>query len=281
MAYNELKQRGNSDFPVDFFYVDDNHPRYFMPAHWHSEIEIIRILEGELDVKLNSTEYTAKVGDIIFVNSETVHSAVPHNGCIYECIVFHIEFLYTDVLGCKSFIDGILQGEYVINEHFPAAEGDEIHRTANKLFEAMREKRAGYKFIVVSAFYELLGLIVERQLYTASNLGDKNSDKNLLKLKKALEFIRTNFDKQISLSDISSHVRMSPKYFGSFFKGMTSKTPIQYLNEYRVEKASRKLIRTDLSITEIAFSCGFNDLSYFIKTFKRIKGISPLSFRKK
>jgi AraC-like DNA-binding protein len=56
-------------------------------------------------------------------------------------------------------------------------------------------------------------------------------------------------------------------------------TPFEYLNNYRVEMASRALITTDKPITEIAFSCGFNDLSYFIKTFKKCKGITPKSFR--
>jgi AraC-like DNA-binding protein len=73
---------------------------------------------------------------------------------------------------------------------------------------------------------------------------------------------------------------MSSKYFCYFFKEMTGKTPVEYLNGFRVEKASRKLLYSDLSVTEIAYLCGFNDLSYFIKTFKRQKGVSPAKFRK-
>ena len=72
---------------------------------------------------------------------------------------------------------------------------------------------------------------------------------------------------------------MSPKYLGSFFKNMTGKTPIEYLNEYRIEKASHMLKYTDMQVTDIAYSCGFSDLSYFIKTFKNIKGITPGKFR--
>ena len=60
---------------------------------------------------------------------------------------------------------------------------------------------------------------------------------------------------------------------------MTGKPPIEYLNEYRIEKAVRKLRLTNLSITDIAFSCGFSDLSYFIKTFKKTKGVSPGKYR--
>jgi AraC-like DNA-binding protein len=62
---------------------------------------------------------------------------------------------------------------------------------------------------------------------------------------------------------------------------MTQKSPMAYLNNYRIERAAGKLMSTDLTVTDIAYGCGFNDLSYFIKTFKLIKGISPNKFRKK
>ena len=73
---------------------------------------------------------------------------------------------------------------------------------------------------------------------------------------------------------------MSPQYFCTFFKQMTDKTPFAYVNAYRIERACRKLLGTDLSVTEIAYSCGFNDLSYFIKTFKAEKGMTPRAFRR-
>ena len=72
---------------------------------------------------------------------------------------------------------------------------------------------------------------------------------------------------------------MSPKYFGAFFKQMTGKTPFDYLCTYRIEKAARMLKNTDKNVTEIAFCCGFNDLSYFIKRFKQTYGISPGSYK--
>ena len=92
--------------------------------------------------------------------------------------------------------------------------------------------------------------------------------------------MRSNYDSQITLDDMAEAAGMSPKYFCYFFKEMTAKTPIEYLNLYRIEKASRKLINSDTSVTDIAYSCGFNDLSYFIKTFKHIKGKTPAKFRK-
>ena len=76
MSYRELKQHGTEDFPIAFYHIDKNHTRFEMASHWHSHIEIIRIISGELNIKLYNNEYIATAGDVVFVNSETVHGDV-------------------------------------------------------------------------------------------------------------------------------------------------------------------------------------------------------------
>jgi len=73
---------------------------------------------------------------------------------------------------------------------------------------------------------------------------------------------------------------VSPKYLCRIFSQLTGKSPVEYLNEYRVERACALLSDTDLPILDIGLSCGFNDQSYFIKTFKRYKGKTPGGYRK-
>ncbi|MDY3929108.1 MAG: AraC family transcriptional regulator [Clostridia bacterium] len=279
MSYNELKQHGTADFPIELYQIDKTHPKYEMASHWHSQIEIIKILDGELNIRLNNHEYTARKNDIIFVNSETVHGAEPKD-CVYVCLVFHPEFLEISDNSSKFFIESLINHEYVINEFFGSADTP-FHRSVDSIFEAMTHKSSGYKFMVIGALYQMFGTIINCKLYnSAENLPYITGDKNVPKLKKVLTFIRKNYDSQISLDDMAAAAGMSPKYFCYFFRDMTKKTPVEYLNSYRIEKASRKLLNTDNSVTDIAFSCGFNDLSYFIKTFKSIKGITPAKFRK-
>lgn len=280
MIYNELEQRGTADFPVEFYHLEENHVRYHMSSHWHSEVELIRILDGELNVRLNKNEYIAKKGDIFFVNPETVHGATPNN-CIYECIVMHIDFLCLDTYSCSFFIESVLNRDYTINEFNPCIKS-EFHDAINEVFDALKHKSSGYKFKVIAALYKMFGVIVDEHMYCQpSGIKSISNDKNIHKLKKVLTFIRTNYDKQIALINMAENAGMSLKYFCSFFKDMTGKTPVEYLNEYRIERATQRLLNSDQNVTDIAFSCGFNDLSYFIKTFKRIKGISPGAFRKK
>lgn len=279
MSYNELKQRGTEDFPIEIYCIDKDDLRYEMVSHWHSEIEILRVLKGCLEVKLNSNTYKAQAGDIVFVNPSVVHGALPYD-CAYECVDFDINYLSVMCDGCRYFFDGVANGEYVITEHITNGE-EAVKKAANSVFEAMKNKSSGYKFKVIGALYELFGEIVEGHKYSHISGEVYVPDKNVMKLKKVLKFMRENYDKQITLNDMAASASMSPKYFCYFFKEMTRHTPVEYLNFYRIEKASRMLLNTDISVTEIAFLCGFNDLSYFIKTFKGHKnGITPAKYRK-
>ena len=280
MAYNEIEQRGTDDFPFAFFCVDKDHSRYNMVSHWHTEFELVRIVDGEFLITLNDKRYLAKKGDILFINSETVHQGTPA-ACMYECIVFHADFLYSENFDSFSFIKNIIDCECRINEYFPAASG-RCHDALNAIFEAIKSSGEAQKFLVISAFYNFFASVYEEKQYTP-NIGSSvpSNDKSITMLKTILSFLRENYDKPITLEMLSHTIQKSPKYLGTFFKNMTGKTPIEYLNEYRVEKAARKLRITDLSVTDIAFSSGFSDLSYFIKTFKKIKGISPGKYRGK
>jgi len=278
MNYNEVKQHGTLDFPFELYKLSDpSHPRYEMAMHWHSSLELIRVISGELHVSLDNRKYLGYAGDIFFVNSETVHGAQPIN-CEYECIVFNLAFMKTNNSICNSFIDELLNKSAFVTER---VEDATVKQYINDLFEIMNAESEGYRFKVFSAVFGMLGEIINRAAYsgTLPTFGEK-VEKNVHKLKRALTYIRENFDKDITLSDMANASGLSTKYFCAFFKQMTEKTPVEYLNMYRVERAARKLIGSDMSITEIAYTTGFNDLSYFIKTFKEFKKCTPRAYRK-
>ena len=279
MSYNELLQRGTMDFPIEIYEIDEHHPRYEMVSHWHTELEMIHILNGEMNVRLNNSTYTAKQNDILFVNPEIIHAATPDD-CKYECIVFDISYLSAAFEGSRYFFEGLLNNEYFINEFIPF-DDSEIHTLVRNVFNLMKNKSSGYKFKVIGEMYKMFGEIIDSHLYSnITGVTELGADKNMHKLKNVLVFMRDNYDKPISLSDMADAADMSSKYFCYFFKEMTRKSPVEYLNTYRVEKAARKLITSDISVTDVAFTCGFNDLSYFIKTFKAYKGVTPAKFRR-
>ncbi|WP_406807622.1 helix-turn-helix domain-containing protein [Clostridium perfringens] len=130
------------------------------------------------------------------------------------------------------------------------------------------------------ALYYLIGTILENQLYVKNNKYTKKTKERFLQLKNVITLIENEYQNPLTLEDLSKASGMFPKYFCRFFHEMINKTPIEYLNYYRIEISCEKLIATELSITEIALNCGFNDVSYFIKTFKKHKGLTPKQYLK-
>ena len=122
-------------------------------------------------------------------------------------------------------------------------------------------------------------MILEKKLYKES-IYDSESASRLTSIKNVLTYISENYANPISLDALSRIAGMNPKYFCRYFKSMTERTPIDYLNYYRIECACEMLSTRDISIKETAISCGFNDESYFIKTFHKYKGTTPKQFMK-
>ena len=242
LDHNEDRPRGTYEFPFEFHHIDHNHPRYVMSYHWHVEYEIIRILDGSLTVTLDEKSFTATAGDIIFVHSGILHSGIPED-CVYQCIVFDGNTFLKNNSVCAGYMQKIIHQE-------------------------------------IGQFYHFFGLIFGNHYYLESVTRARRDYKRILQLKQVLDFIEHNYASPLTLQQLSASVSMSPKYFCRFFSEMTHQTPMDYLNHQRIEQACYQLSTTDDSITEIAYRNGFNDLSYFIRTFKKYKGITPGKYKK-
>ncbi len=278
IGYNESKIRGTFDFPIEFHHVDSCHPQYVMAYHWHVEYEIIRILKGKFIINLDEREYETSEGDIIFINSGTLHGGIPKE-CIYECIVFDINMLYKKDNISSKYIKEIINQE-VLLEEFYAYRSSNIYPVIWQLFDAIRDKKTGYEMITLGCFYQFIGTILNENKYSFNSLQSPYNQKRIVILKQVLEVIESSFHTTLTLEQLSKTAGMSPKYFCRFFQEMTHKSPFDYLNYYRIERACHQLLYTAENITDIAYNCGFNDLSYFIKIFKKYKGITPAKYRK-
>ncbi|MBQ8309204.1 MAG: AraC family transcriptional regulator [Clostridia bacterium] len=276
MSFNEIKQHGTEDFPFELYNVDKEHPKYKMAFHWHASVELIRVIDGRLSVTLDDRVFEATAGEILFVNSEVIHGATPTN-CVYQCLVFNPAFLKTGNDGCNLFLDNLLSQ----NAHIPERIEDETLKSlVIKMMQEMDERKDGFAFKVIGLAAQFFGTVQEKQYLARQAYAGRDTQK-IHKLKKVLKYIRDNFASEITLDDMARQAGLSTKYFCAFFKNMTGTTPVKYLLAYRVERAARKLLGTDESITRIAYDCGFNDLSYFIKTFKDVKRITPKNYRMK
>lgn len=276
MIYNELLQRGTDDFPFELYLVDAMHPRYEMSLHWHSELELIRVIDGQLTVFLDGRARLLTAGEGVIVNSETVHGASPRD-CVYECIVFNLAFLKSGNRACDEFLEDLLSRNVVLKERM---DDNAALTHFNRIFEELKARKAGFQFQTLGAFLQLWGELQRKNLYASHLTSHAADEKRTVKLKLVLQYIRKHYASDVSLEDMAAVAGFSCRYFCKFFKETTGTTPVQYLTAYRIERAARLLLTTDLSVTQIAFDCGFNDLSYFIKTFKNAKKVSPKEYRK-
>lgn len=125
----------------------------------------------------------------------------------------------------------------------------------------------------------LFSHILEFNLYYENAEALPHKAHRIESLKPVFEFIEQDCTQQITLNSLAKIAEMNPNYFCRLFKEITMQTPIEYVMHYRIEKAAIMLSSYNMSNIEIALECGFNDYSYFIRTFKKIKGITPKQYQ--
>ena len=113
------------------------------------------------------------------------------------------------------------------------------------------------------------------------NIDDNTSNKTNynFNVNKAIKYIEENYKKPITLDEVCSNININKSYFCTIFKEHTGKTFSNYLSHYRVYKSKELLENTDLSITEVAFTVGYNSVNYFNNNFKRLNNITPVQYR--
>ena len=107
-----------------------------------------------------------------------------------------------------------------------------------------------------------------------------DTNKNQQKIKRAIEYIQENYDKDLNMAVVSNHISMNYSLFSSLFKEFTGSNFVNYLKAIRMEKAKELLAETDLRIVEISAKIGYDNEKHFMKTFKASCGVSPSEYRK-
>lgn len=275
----ESRPRGSVSYPMEYYRINTADPDYDLPYHWHIEFEFIHILKGQYDLFAGSKEYCLKAGDFFLVSSGILHgdSEQFRKGCIYESLVFDPNIMQINNYLTINFLEKLIDGEYYFSIMQENCEND-FCRILTELFKTVKTKTIGYEYQTVSLLFQLIGIIDTQNLYKHNEHYMKEGGK-LIWLKCVMNLIKQKYSEQITLDEMADSAGFSPKYFCRIFHEVTHYTPMEYLNQYRINRAAEMLFNTDESIEAIAFDCGFNDISYFIKLFKRYKNKTPLKYR--
>ncbi|KIC94133.1 helix-turn-helix domain-containing protein [Flavihumibacter solisilvae] len=252
------------------------------PLHFHEEFELNFILNAS-GARRVVGDHMEEIGDIelVLVGSNLQHGWFTHK-CVNKeikevTIQFHKDLLDEKMLRRNqlSFVRTML--ERSLRGILFSAE------TTQSLAPRLLNLSQKHGFDSVLELFSILhDLSISRNMRILSDSTFNNIEQytyNSRRVEKALEHMNSNFDKPISLSDVAKLVSMSDVAFSRFFKTRTGNNFIDSLIEIRLGHASRLLIDTTHSIGEIAYRCGFNNMSNFNRVFKKKKNCTPKEFR--
>lgn len=277
LNYEEQRRHGTEEFPLEFYSVNEKHPRYQMPHHWHRENELIYVRQGKFCLSLNGVEHCVREGEFCYIPGGVVHGGEPFD-CVYECIDFDVEPLMHQKSLVRSYLRKIESDHTSVNTVF-TNEHPEMLKCLSRLFTAARIQKEAWEMLAFSGLFDFYGTVIQQGYYQKS-LRTKSNQQKIQQIKKTIEFIELNYQHPITLEDLARAANLSPKYFCRYFRRITNHTPIDYLNYYRIEKACYLLEQGNQTVTEVALQCGFIDIGYFYRAFRKYKGTSPNKYLK-
>ncbi len=278
----ELLTYGTPDFPIAFF--DDDLTTVKVPWHWHDELEIVVILSGKVSVFIAGCELNLKAGEGYFANSSILHSEELRSKTGWQhCMVFDPRVLATpDDIIWNTYVSPILSHENMpfikLSPEIPWQK--EILSLAEKAWISGAHEKADYPLTVRSSLSRITSLIVNNVSTEAEHPFTSKTQKDEFRIKKTLYYVETHFREQITIENIAASADISVSTLLRLYHDILHTTPIQYVLKYRLDQIHDALrIEPDLSIAEIAYSCGFNDISYFNRCFLRAYGETPSSYK--
>ncbi|AIQ62471.1 hypothetical protein PSTEL_04470 [Paenibacillus stellifer] len=283
----EVRHHGTTDFPCAAYSTTfTNEDGDDIPWHWHDELELIYIIDGELKLQTPSSSFTLTKGEGVFINSGVLHYAVASPVCTICSVLFHPDLISgnKESLYYTKYV-GPLITDYELESLL-------LHPDTSKpiaeWFTTSFEGLMNYQNNVMEEGMEFtIREDLSRICLTIWKTSRKEAAKGSCSIdtsrsKKMIAYIHANFAENISLTDIADAAAISTRECLRCFKHTIKTSPIQYLLHYRLSQAALMLKNDSVkNISEIAFQCGFNNASYFTKVFAHHFNLSPKDFRKR
>ena len=269
-----------SDMPTDFhiYKVRRDKNSGSQPTHAHPYYEIFYLLNGDCTFFVDHNIYKLNKGDLVVVPAGELHkSTYPQMGSSERYVVCfkkgNLKWL-NELLGDDFVKQSLTSGVISI----PEKRRDYVEALMNKMnFENDGQDILSPAFIR-TGLVELILFIIRCQRYEQNVIKEIDVDNQLMQ--EIATYIYENYDKKLSLDDMSNRFHISRSYLSKKFKAVTGFGFKEYIVNVRIKNACRLLLETNKSITDIAFECGFNDSNYFGDAFRHVKGISPNKYRK-
>ena len=236
-------------------------------ANWHKELEIQYFIRGEGYVLIDGERIEVTAGDLVIANTECLHYTGSDTEIEYSAMVIDSDFcLYADI-------------DYTAVTFQPKIRSERLEALFSDVVAVYGENARICKKARVQA--ALLRLLIElREYYVYQDENHKKFSSSYQQVKNVIQYIRENFSEKLSLELLAQHALVDKYSLSRNFKAITGQTVVEYINHYRCDRA-KELIRGGMTISEAAASCGFNNMSFFTKTFKSFTGKLPSEYKGK
>ena len=282
----EQLPHGNAMFPFMIHEVSsDTRTEERIACHWHEEIEILVVTKGSAVLILNNDRYELKEGYVAFILPNHLHLVTALLGDTFDfyAVVFHPDLLSSSIQDViqQQYFDSVLQENILFPTVLSAQEAKEfgIADVLSDIYALFAKKEPCFDLLIKARLYVVWSLYYLHGTSSAS-MSERTSDYRIALVKSIIDYIHTHYESQITLNILASHFHLSREHLCRLFKKMTRMSPIEYLNFYRISTSTRLLRETDHEISDIALEIGFNNISYFNRTFKRYMHVTPGEYRK-
>ena len=282
--YFELKENkphGTKDDPFSIYHISNAKRSFQIPIHWHDEFEIIYVKSGFLTVSISGENYIGKPGDAFVVSPGNLHFMGSQTGNVdYFTFLFplkYISFRTDDILDDK-LLEPLNSGHLIISPEIEDTVKEQCEQLV-EIYGAKKEESQSKITAQIKTKIILLQFILElwKKGFIVEN---DTSGKNTVE-KEMVSYIQQNFTGKILLKEFGEQFHLSEKYISRYFKEHFHITISQYVTYLRLEHAKQLLQDTDIPVTEVAMQSGYQNVSYFIRSFKKTYGRSPLKYRNK
>ncbi|GGG49082.1 AraC family transcriptional regulator [Epilithonimonas arachidiradicis] len=248
--------------------------------HFHPEIELIFVHKGSGKRQIGSNISYFTDGDLILIGSNLPHCGMTNENTKneYEVVIqFSMDFLGSqfwkapEMMRISALLEKAKSG---------IVYGEQIKKTLKPRIDALTEATSLNKLIILIEILNQLSQTQDYKILNASKYYLQTQKEDNDRISVIFNYVKDHFKEQITLETVAELSNMTVPSFCRYFKKITNKTFTQFVNEYRITHSLKLLAEQPMSITEVCFDSGFNNFSYFNKTFKEHTQKSPSQYRK-
>lgn len=247
--------------------------------HFHSAVEVIIPLKGEVRVDLEEASYRVQAGEVIIIPAGCVHGLYMGENSERELLLYEMNGAFT--LKEFSALRQMMGKAIYLSQGHPCLE-----EVRSVFFELIQVHRSGallrnlFNYALLLRIYAILG---EYHLSTSATSAEMNSLQRQLSgedaFNRALDYLNKNYMEDVTLDSLAAYAGFSRYTLSRMFRQHTGSTFTQYLSKRRVDMAMELLSGSRIPVTQVALQCGFNSIATFNRVFREVKGCTPTQYR--